>query len=182
MKRLILLFALLFTPTIAMANSYAVNYETSQISFSGEHAGQAFQGEFTDFETTINFDPDNLANSFITVLFQTASATTGNAMYDGTLPSADWFDVKNYPTATFASRSFRENADGTYTVEGALTLKETVRNIAFDFTLTGEDPVHAKAQFFMDRLAYNIGVKSDPQAEWVSKDIKITLHLEASPI
>jgi hypothetical protein len=33
------------------------------------------------------------------------------------------------------------------------------------------------ASFNIDRLAYNIGMDSDPEAEWVSKEIKMTLNL-----
>jgi len=34
------------------------------------------------------------------------------------------------------------------------------------------------ASFIIDRLSYNIGMESDPDAEWVNKEIKMTLTLQ----
>jgi cytochrome b561 len=175
-----LLLTALFIPTVAFATPYEVNKDKSQVMFSGTHAGNDFKGEFQTWDANINFDADNLAESSVTVTFNTASANTGNAMYDGTLPKGDWFDADNHPTAMFQSTSFNKTDDG-YSVTGDLSIKDITNEVTFDFDLHGDDPIHMMAQFPIDRLAFDVGKGSDPDAEWVSQDIMMDIHLEAMP-
>jgi polyisoprenoid-binding protein YceI len=172
-----LLFVALLFSTSTMANTYEFNPDKSQVTFTATHAGNEFQGEFSEWSADINFDENDLGQSSVMVIFNTASAKTGNAMYDGTLPTADWFDVKNHPQATFQSTSF-EKTDGQYKVTGDLTIKDVTKEIAFDFTLKGDTPIHMHAAFPINRLDFNIGKSSDGDAEWVSQDIQINLHIE----
>lgn len=178
MKYLILSFLMFATP--AFASNYDVNMDNSQITFIGTHAGKEFNGEFATWDADIVFDKDNLDASLVTVTFNTASAKTGNAMYDGTLPTADWFDAKNHPVAAFTSKKF-EITDNGFSTTGDLTIKDVTKPISFDFTLKGDAPIHMHASFPVSRMDFNIGTKSDPNAEWVSKDIQIDIRLEAVP-
>lgn len=165
----------------AQAAPYSVDKEASTITFAGEHAGNAFSGVFESWEAEIAFDPDNLAASHVKAVFDLASATTGNKTYDGTLPQGDWFDVENHPQGVFESRSFVLNEDGSYSAEGVLTLRGVEQPLSFTFTLSdlSHSPVTVQAGFTIDRLAYGMGEKSDPEAEWVSREIQITLDLQA---
>jgi len=176
----LLLTALLFT-TPLMAKPYNVNMDKSQVTFTAVHAGNEFQGEFHEWNADIDFDADNLNQSSVTVTFNTASTKTGDMMYDGTLPTKNWFDVDGFPTATFKSTSFDKTDDG-FTANGDLIIKGIPHPLSFDFTLKGDNPVHMRASFPVDRLIYNIGKEADPTGEWVSKDIQMNIHLEASPI
>ncbi|RJF87957.1 YceI family protein [Oleomonas cavernae] len=167
----------------ALAKTYSVDYSASTVAFAGTHASGPFTGKFGAWQAEIDFDPASLAPSRLKVSFDPASATTGNAMYDGTLPQADWFDVARFPAATFTSTAIAANADGSYTATGQLTIRDVTREISFPFTLSGLDkaPVKATATFPLDRLAFNLGAKSDPKAEWVGQQIQITIDLVASP-
>jgi polyisoprenoid-binding protein YceI len=173
----------LFHVTLANAKPYTVDQEQSAITFQGEHTGMIFEGQFNEWSADIVFDPASLDTSSINVVIQTGSAETGNAQYDGTLPNTDWFDTSNHPQATFTSTSIESAGDGRYTVTGDLTIKDVTQPVSFDFTLSGLDspPVEAQGTFIIDRLAYNIGTKSDPTADWVSKDINMTIQIVATP-
>ncbi len=162
-----------------MAAPYQINYEESTIEFSGTHAGDEFTGEFEKWNAEIDFDVNNTDNSSVIVTFDTASAKTGNAMYDGTLPAADWFDVKNYPEATFTSTSFAKNDDG-YSVTGDLTIRDITHPITFDFELNGDAPTIMTAEFPINRLKFDIGKKSDGDAEWVGQTITMNLKISAT--
>ena len=164
-----------------MAKSYSVNHDKSQVTFDAVHAEKPFKGEFHEWSADINFDESDLTNSSVTATFKTASAKTGNLMFDGTLPTKNWFDVAGFPTATFKSTSF-EKTDNGYKAIGDLTIKDISKPISFDFTLKGDAPVHIRASFPVNRLDYNIGVESDPTGEWLSRDIQMHLHIEASII
>jgi polyisoprenoid-binding protein YceI len=177
-----LLFSLAAAP--AQAADYVVDYKSSKIAFSGTHAGNAFNGTFGTWTALIRFDPADLAGSQITATFDTSTAKTGNSMYDGTLPQADWFDVKNHPQATFTSTAITGKEDGSgYTARGDLTLRGITKPVSFDFTIgdLAQTPVTAKASFAIDRLDFDIGKKSDAPAEWVSREIVLTFDISATP-
>jgi cytochrome b561 len=182
-QRLVLsIILLLVTGALSWAKEYGVDPATSTISFSGTHAGQAFSGKFEKWNASISVDFDDLAKTHIAVEIDTASAKTGNALYDGTLPQADWFDVKNFPQASFVSTQMKPVSEGTYQVDGELTLRGQTK--PFSLTVTMSDirarAITATARFPIDRLMYDIGKTSDPKAEWVSKEILVEFSLTAS--
>lgn len=177
-----LLLALLFSSVVypAVAATYLIDKAESAIGFSGTHAGDAFEGSFHVWDADIQFDPEALEASAITVTIDTSSAKTGNSMYDGTLPSKDWFNVKEYPSATFKSETITKADDGTYKAEGTLTLRDVSQPIAFTFPLdVTTSPVTTEFTLPLDRLAYGIGVASDPKAEWVSQEINVMVKVVA---
>lgn len=175
--------ALLLAGLPAQAADYAVDYPLSTVTFSGQHAETDFTGRFDKWTAEISFDPADLAKSHIKATFDMTSAATGNAMYDGTLPEDDWFKVKEFPEGTFTSTEIRQNADQSYTATGDLTIRGITHKADLVFSLSdpAKPPVKAKGKLTIDRLAYDLGKKSDPEAEWVSKDIVITIDLTASP-
>jgi polyisoprenoid-binding protein YceI len=177
------LFGFFMCAVPASAAEYLVDKTQSRIEFSGAHAGKAFKGTFNVWDATIRFDPSNVAASSVKVTIDTASAKTDDAMYDGTLPTPDWFDVKNHPQATFTSETLTSNADGSIQVKGSLTIRGKAVPISFSFTLSdlSAPPVKTNFAFTLNRLAHNIGLKSDAKAEWVSQDIPINVILSATP-
>lgn len=186
MKVLIALFSIfvliLAVPTAFIAAApYKVDHSKSSITFSGIHAGNKFEGKFEKWDAEIEFDQNNLAASFIKTTFDPASAKTGNALYDGTLPQVDWFSVKDFAQAKFESKSISALENGGYKADGILTIRDKALPVRFDFTLSdlSQSPVIATATLKVDRLAYDIGKKSDPKAEWVSQNIDITLSIVA---
>ena len=81
----------------------------------------------------------------------------------------------------FESKTFRQTGDSTYEVDGTLTLKGIAQDIALPFSLTTEgDKTVMEATTSLDRLLYQVGVASDPKAEWVSKDITVAIKVSAT--
>jgi polyisoprenoid-binding protein YceI len=160
-----------------------VDNSKSSIKFAGEHAENPFKGAFESWKANIQFDATKLEESALDVTIDTASAKTGNAMYDGTLPTADWFDVKETPNARFISKSITRVPDGSYRADGTLTIRGVSKPFTLPFTLDPKDAagkeVQANAVFSIDRLAFDVGKQSDGKAEWVGRDIDISLHIVA---
>ena len=148
-----------------------VSHDNSEVKFSGEHASMVFEGLFETWEATLILPPSTTPK--IEAIFDLTSAKTGDFTYDSTLPEGDWFDAENHPEGRFVSTLVKEK-DGHYLVEGELTLKAITNEQNFTLYKTGEG---LKAEFVIDRLEYDIGVESDPDAEWVSREIKMTLIL-----
>ncbi len=108
-----ILRASVIVPAIAVwvpafaADTWQVKADDSDIKFSGTQLGADFEGAFDKFTAEIVFSPDDLAGSKVSVLIDIASVDTENADRDSQIISADWFDVAQWPTARFETKSFR---------------------------------------------------------------------------
>jgi len=183
MRKLLIATAIaLLTSTAANAKIYDVDYANSTIEFAGKHAGKDFKGKFGEWNAQIDFDPEHLDTSSIKASFTTGTAVTGNKMYDGTLPSEDWFDAEKFPKADFVSTSIISKGGSNYIAEGTLTIRGIPKPAKIIFVLTdlSKSPVNVKAALVVNRLSYDIGKKSDAKAEWVNADIDITLNINAT--
>lgn len=180
---LALFMGLMLVGSPVMAKPYVVDQGASAITFSGTHAGKEFEGKFGTWSAEIDFDAENLEGSTLSATFDLKDAKTGNAMFDGTLPQADWFDVKATPEGTFQSTQILAKGDNVYTAHGDLILRGITQPAVFDFTIAdlSADPVVVTGEFPIDRLAFGIGAKSDAKAEWVSQIIEVKLNIVASP-
>lgn len=160
---------------------WTVIAEESEIAFSGTHSGNAFAGRFESWSADIAFDPERLSASRVEVRISVASATTGEALYDGTLRSAAWLDTAAHPEAVFAADSFREGADeGAYVAEGSLTLKGQTQAVALPFTLAiGGEGATMTARLTLDRHAFGVGPQSEAAAGSVSPEIMVDITVAA---
>lgn len=143
------------------------NQGTSTVGFSGQHAGMDFDGKFERWQATLILPPADNPN--ITAVFYMSSAKTGDSIYDSTLPEFDWFDVENHARGKFLSANITITQEG-YQVTGDLTLKDITKPVSF---MLKENDGQLKAKFDINRLDYQIGFESDPDAEWVSKTISM---------
>ncbi|MDX2276305.1 MAG: cytochrome b/b6 domain-containing protein [Hyphomonadaceae bacterium] len=167
-------------PVTATPSLWRVDPRASAIRFSGVHAGVAFTGAFSDWSADIRFDPSNLEASSANVAIRTASAADGVPLHDQSLPGAEWFDVANHPTATFRTERIVRDGDS-YRADGVLTIKGRPINVRLPFTLaiTGDRAI-MDGQMRLRRRDADLGMESDPNAEWVSEDIVIAVHVEAT--
>ncbi len=162
---------LLAAPIFGNAETINTNHETSQISFAGEHAGMPFSGKFRSWQAQLILPPSNTPK--IEASIDLRSAKTGDRTYDETLTEGDWFDVKNTPKGQFFSQDIQLTDKG-FLVKGELTLRGITQTLEFTLTHTSKG---LTGQLKIDRLAFDIGKDSDPDAEWVSRYITLNLHI-----
>lgn len=164
------------TTSAAHAETLPIDTANSSLTFTGEHAGNVFEGTFNIW--TGNIDLESKA---IQASFDATSISTGNKMYDGTLPTGDWFNSKNYPKITFKSTSVEKISEIEYKVLGDFKIKDISKPLIFMLHITQEDQtsLQGNLSFTINRLDYELGKKSDPTAEWVSQDIAIHLTFKA---
>lgn len=178
MKYFILSTLLCLLAVPALARQYTIDPAQSVIAFAGTHAGNPFEGKFNEWTAVIDFDDANLSKSTAIITLNTNSAKTGNAMYDGTLPTKDWFNADTYPTIVFSANTF-EKTDTGYKATGDLTVKDITKKATFDFTMAGTDTKIVTAAFTINRQDYNIGMGSDATGEWVGLDVDVTVKIVA---
>lgn len=176
----ILLPALLVTRPAAAAD-WSVDHKASSIAFSGTHAGNSFNGRFDSWQADIRFNPEDLDASKAVVSIDLASARTGDKSYDGTLPGADWFNVRQFARATYTTTGFRHLGGKRYEADGLLNMRGVTLPLKLAFTLAIEgNSATMTGTTSIKRVAWGLGKGPDATGEWVSLDIPVTVKLSAT--
>lgn len=121
---------------------WALDPDHTIIKATARHLGfSRIEGRFTEFEGVIEI-ADPIEKSAVSVSIATASLTTGSAMRDGHLKSADFLDVEQFPALTFRSTTVRDlsGVGDRLAVDGELTIRDVTRPVTLDTTRTGTGP------------------------------------------
>lgn len=152
----------------------------SELQFAGTHIGRPFSGTFGTFTADIAFSPGALATSRAAIVVDLASARIGNREYDSALPGTDWLDSARVAQALFATTRFTATGPMAFVAEGRLTLRGVTRDVRLPFSLRfAGDEVVMEGTTVLNRLDFAIGAKNDAAAEWVSREITLTIRLTA---
>ncbi len=165
---------------VEMAGNWKVDYSESEITFSGQHDGNAFNGVFGGWTADITFDPDALADARVHAVVDTRTAKTGTKLYDDSLKGKEWFNVAEFPEATVDLSDFRNEGAG-YAATSTLTLKGVPVSVPLNFTLDIAGDIatlDATAEF--SRKALNLGQSSDPGASWVADTVIVNVTGQAT--
>lgn len=158
----------------------------AEVAFVGRHFGLTrIRGRFTgiDGAVVIAEDPDK---SSVEVVIDMRSVDSGDHSRDEHLRSADFFDVDQYPIATYRSSSVRvEGRSGV--IDGALTIKGIARPVRLEVTYLG----HATDPWGNERAVFRAAGRIDRE-DWgltwnmvldaggllVSKELDLDIELE----
>ncbi len=170
------------------SGTYDIDPTHSSVDFIVRHLVAAkVRGGFKSFSGSIVVG-DTPEQSTVNVEIDVASIDTGVEDRDAHLRSADFFDVENHPTATFASTSVAPKGGDDYTVTGDLTIAGVTRSVDLDLEYAGAvtDPWGGSRIVFsataeIDRedfgLTWNQVLESG--GLMVSKKAKIEIEVEA---
>lgn len=168
-------------PATALISStgWQVDPSRSVLGYSGVHAGAPFAGRFGQWHATLHLDTGDVANSEIAGSIAVASASGGVPLHDSTLPGAEWFDAVNFPTAEYRALRIERREDGRYDIEGTLTIKgHVVEVLPLVLAIDGRE-ARIEGQFSIDRAAIDMGMESDPDGNWVSREIVVNVRVFA---
>jgi polyisoprenoid-binding protein YceI len=128
----------------------AAGAQVSAWDFDAAHSSAGFKvrhmmvakvrGHLGPISGRVVIDEQDLARSRVDVSIDARGIDTREAKRDEHLRSADFLDVANYPTITFASTAVKPGQGGTLAVQGDLTIRGTTRPI----TLTVEELLPAQ--------------------------------------
>ncbi len=117
---------------------YTIDVAHSGVRFEVRHLFSPTPGRFKDFQGTLHYDPQNPAQSRISLTIQTASIDTDNEKRDGHLRTADFLDAEKYPTIVFESdRMEPGEKEGLFHVHGNLTIRGVTRPVTMDVEMLG---------------------------------------------
>ncbi len=154
------LFALALSAALAVTataadTKYALDGENTKIAFVGKKPDGKHEGGFKKLTGTATVADGDVTKLTLEVAIETDSLFSDDAKLTGHLKSADFFDVKNSPKATFKATKV-EKADKGYTVTGDLTLLGKTKAISFPATIAAGDTLTVTAAFPIDRTAFGM--------------------------
>jgi len=151
----------------------------SRIGFVGSKVTGSHSGGFTNFTGTLTV-ADGKISTLPEVKIDMNSTWSDNDRLTGHLKNADFFDVPNHPTTTFAVTGITPGATNS-TVTGNLTLRGVTKSISFPATIEVSDSaVEVKATFAINRRDFNINYAGRAN-DLIRDGVVIQLDLKAAP-
>ncbi len=185
-KSLILAVALTTASTVAFAEpvTYTLDPAHTNVIAQWSHFGFSNpSAHFGDAEGTLVYDADNVAASSVQVTLPLSGLNSYTAAFDEHLRSGDFFDVVEFPVATFKSTRVEAVGEGRLKVTGDLTIKDITRSVVLDVTLNkvGENmqnrpTIGFDATTTVKRTDFDLGMA----APAVSDEVEIRITTEAS--
>lgn len=168
----------------AQTTTWAPDKAHSSVDFSILHMSLSkVHGHFGNITGTVVWNDADISKSTVNVTIDATTIDTGVSARDNDLKSANFFDVAQYPTATFVSTNVARNGKN-LTISGNLT----VHGITKPVVLQVEGPVgpvqgmgnkmHAgfSASTMLSRSAFNLGSKYP--AAVIGDEANLTIDLD----
>ena len=144
-KALSMTTALLLSPmttAVYAADTYTIDEQHAWVQFAIPHAGWSnARGQFRTVSGDIVFDHDDVTNSSVNVVIQSASVDTNLEARDDHLRSPDFLNAEEFPTIVFTSTAIEKTGDRTALVTGDMTIVGTTNSIVLDVVWGAEFPL-----------------------------------------
>jgi len=156
----------------------------SSVDFSITHMSLSkVRGHFGNIAGKILWNDADITKSSVEVTIDMSTVDTGVSGRDSDLKSANFFDIAQFPTATFASTSVAKNGDK-LNVTGNLTVHGVTKPVTLEVEgpsgpVTGMDhKPHAgfSAKTTINRRDFGIGAKMP--AAMLGEDVPLTIDLD----
>lgn len=153
------------------------------LSFDVTVLNETVYGQFNAFEVSLRFHPERLEDSWVRATIDPADVDSGSRSRDELLPNSDWFWVEQHPQAEFYADEFEPHLTKPfmYVAIGQLTLRGVTQplRLPFHWQAASESEVMVvTANVTLNRLDYAVGAEVWPNAEDISHEVTVTLHLQ----
>ena len=172
----------------ASAAPYQVDPVHSQVGFAVQHLViSEVHGVFKEFSGTVEYDGSDPATLKVSGQVKVASIDTRNEKRDEHLRSKDFFDVAQFPAATFASTGALKRGNQVV-LQGKFTLHGVTKDVEVPVKISGliKDPwgkmrLGIKATATLNRQDYGVkwSQKLDSGGLVVADEVEVNLNVEA---
>jgi polyisoprenoid-binding protein YceI len=170
------------------AGTWDIDPVHSDVSFTVRHMMVSkVRGRFGTFSGEITTGQEVTASS-VTATLDATSIDTNNEQRDNHIRSADFFDVANHPTWTFASSAVRVDGDELY-VDGELTIKGVTRPVTLKLEVEGFGPdayggtrAGFSATTTINRNDFGVDISMPLDGGGVVVGDKVTINLEIEAV
>ncbi|SPE18993.1 YceI family protein [Candidatus Sulfotelmatomonas gaucii] len=170
---------------MAQASTWVSDPNHSEVDFAITHISVSkVHGRFGDVNATIQYNEPDVTKSSVQVTIGVGTIDTGVQARDTDLKGPKYFDVGNFPNATFTSTSVTKNGTG-LTVAGNLTLHGVTKPVVL--AVEGPTPpvtdqrkkIHHgfSATTTISRNAFQIAPQTP--AAMLGDDVQLTIEVDA---
>ena len=176
------LLSSLVAPLMAHADEYKlVQADKSTLTFGFKQMGVPLTGSFKKFTVQMNFDPANLPASKAQFDLDLATIDVGSDEGNDEVVGKEWFNIKDFPKATFSTTSIRSLGGNRYEVTGPLTIKGHTKTVTAPATVTIVGKTASfDGTFVILRADYSIGEGAWAKFDTVANEVQIKFHLLAN--
>lgn len=165
---------------LADVRERAVDPAASKVGFSIAHVFvEHVLGTVPIESGSATFSGDSPIPASVNVILDATRVSTGDRDQTACIQSSDYFDVKQFPTWTFASTKITPRGPASFGIDGTLTMHGVAQPEHFDVTIEGaggRQVYHAVAQ--IDRHAFGMkGSRLDPAIGGVA-DVMLDVTLK----
>lgn len=94
------------------SGAYTLDTDHAALLFKINHLGfSTFIGRFTEFDATLDFDPENISAANLEVIIDMASINVNLPEFEEELRGDNWLDVEAYPQAAYRTTGLIEEID-----------------------------------------------------------------------
>ncbi|MXY89053.1 MAG: YceI family protein [Gammaproteobacteria bacterium] len=167
------------------SGQYSLDRDHATLIWKVDHLGfSTYIGRFNDFDASLDFDPENIENSSLEVIVNTASLDVNLPAFEDEL-RADWFNVEQFPQAVYRTTSLAETIDeNTFVFNGELTFMGVTAPVALEVDF------HRGARDISRRLQYVIGFSASASVQrsafgldnlvniGIGDEVELEIHVE----
>ena len=164
--------------------AYVLDKSHAALLFKINHLGfSTFIGRFTEFDASLDFDPENIQNSQLEVIVNMASLDVNLPEFEEELEGPNWLDAGQFPQAIFRTTSFIGQTENNFQFQGDLTFHGVTAPVVLNVTFNGG------GRNFLTR-SYTLGFEASAQFKrsdfgadrftnfGVGDDIELEIHVE----
>jgi len=176
--------------SLAASLAHAVEYgglvpDQSRIEFTSRQMGVPVEGAFHKYTATVSFDPQKPEAGSARIEINVASIDAGSRDANDEVKGRGWFNVKQFPTATFVAEgpgNVRALGGNRYEARGKMSIKGTTREVIvpFAFKTEGANAV-LEGSIPILRTQYGIGEGAWSDTSVVADEVPIRFRLVLSP-
>lgn len=177
-KQILLAAALTTLSVSSVWAQQTLQAQQSEIKFTAKQLGVNVSGQFKQFSADVKLEPKNLPDSRVQLTVDTGSATMFSAEADENLPKPVWFNVAQFPHATFESTAIRHVQGNAYEAAGKLTIKGVSSDVVVPVSLSQEAGMTTvTGKLPIKRLTYKVGENEWADTSLVADEVLIDFKL-----
>ncbi|WP_243456370.1 MULTISPECIES: YceI family protein [Psychrobacter] len=171
--------------TVGQAATYELDPKHTAVRFFVDHFGTSTNaGGFYNLSGILEYAPKE-QKGFIGITIPMGSLSTGLKEFDGHLKSADFFNIKEHPTAYFKSTNWQFDGNKVKSVTGDLTLLGQTHPVTltatkfncYDSPLLNAEACGGDFETTIDRTKWGLNTYTDGG---MMKNIKLVVQVEGS--
>lgn len=163
---------------------YTLDKDHAALLFKINHLGfSTFIGRFTDFDASLDFDPENIEASSVEVIVDMTSLDVNLPEFEEELLGSNWFDAAQFPQAVYRTTGFVGNNGNDYEFAGELTMHGVTAPLNLVVTFNGGGRNFLTRSYTLGFQASANFLRSDFGVDrftnfGVGDDIELEIHVE----